>query len=56
MSQLLKKVDAASSGGEAKQMILSGEVKVNQESCLIVRKKLYSGDTVEARGQSFTIE
>lgn len=53
LNQLLKKVEAASSGGEAKWLIEEGKVKVNGAVETAVRKKLHDGDTIEVDGQSY---
>ena len=44
---LLKFSGVADTGGEAKQIIQDGEVKVNGETCLMRGKKLHPGDVVE---------
>ena len=44
------------SGGEAKQLILDGMVKVNGEVCLMRGKKLYKGDTFSFQGHTIVIE
>ena len=50
LNQFLKKENIASSGGEAKQMILSRTVTVNGAVALEVRKKLRPGDQVKIAG------
>ena len=40
----MKLSNAVSSGGEAKNLILDGQVLVNEEVCTMRGKKLYSGD------------
>ena len=47
---LLKFSGVADTGGEAKQIIQDGEVKVNGETCLMRGKKLRAGDVVELSG------
>ncbi len=47
LDQLLKFEGIAASGGEAKQMILTGDIWVNGAPCTIVRKKLAVGDRVD---------
>ena len=42
-------------GGEAKELIQSGEVKVNGEVCLMRGKKLIPGDTFTFNGGEFTV-
>ena len=56
LDQFLKLADIVMSGGEAKLVIMSEEVKVNGEVCTQRGKKLRSGDTVECRGQQFTVK
>ena len=45
----------AESGGEAKQLIADGLVKVNGEVCLMRGKKLFPGDTVSFDGQTVKV-
>ena len=47
LDSLLKLSGIFASGGEAKQEILCGNVKVNGKVCLLRGKKIYSGDVVE---------
>lgn len=46
LDALLKLSGEAASGGEAKQLILSGKVSVNGEVCLMRGKKLVLSDVV----------
>ncbi|HGY11298.1 MAG TPA: RNA-binding S4 domain-containing protein [Desulfobacterales bacterium] len=48
--KVLKFENLASSGGEAKFMIVDGFVKVNGRIETRKRKKIYPGDTVETGG------
>ena len=43
------------SGGEAKQLILEGQVKVNGEVCTMRGKKLRPGDKFSFMGQTYLI-
>lgn len=52
----MKIQNLASSGGEAKQMIDEGLVKVNGEIETQRRKKLRVGDTVEFAGMIMIVE
>ena len=52
LDALLKYASLAATGGEAKQMVLAGEVLVNGEVCTMRGKKLRSGDTVTAAGRT----
>lgn len=49
LDQLLKLSGVTETGGQAKIIILSGEVKVNNEVCNQRGKKLYNGDIVAYR-------
>ena len=44
LQDAMKYANLVYSGGEAKQLILDGAVKVNGEVCLMRGKKLYPGD------------
>lgn len=46
LDQLLKLSDIAQSGGHAKMMIISGEIKVNNQTVYERGKKIRSGDVV----------
>jgi len=54
--KFMKIQNLASSGGEAKQMIDEGLVKVNGEIETQRRKKLRVGDTVEFAGMIMIVE
>ena len=56
LDSFLKAVDAVSSGGEAKVLILEGMVRVNGETELRRGRKLRPGDRVELAGTSFPVE
>ena len=43
------------SGGQAKEVIQEGKVKVNGEVCTMRGKKLYPGDTFAFQGHRFLI-
>ncbi len=53
---LLKFAGAVETGGEAKQLIQAGQVKVNGESCDQRGKKLRPGDVVELSGVRLTVQ
>ena len=55
LDALLKYASLAETGGEAKQMVQAGEVKVNGEVCTMRGKKLHPGDVVEAAGQTVQV-
>lgn len=47
LDSLLKFSSVCESGGDAKEMILSGMVEVNGEECLMRGKKIRAGDEVK---------
>ena len=55
LGQALKLAGVAQTGIEAKIMITSGEVRVNDGVEERRGRKLYDGDRVETRGASFTV-
>lgn len=55
LNKLLKIMQLAGSGGEAKQVIDEGLVKVNGEVEKQRRKKLRKGDKVEFEGQEIQV-
>ena len=55
LDALLKYASLAETGGEAKQLVQAGEVKVNGEVCTMRGKKLRPGDVVEAGGQTVQV-
>ena len=55
LDQFLKMVNIAASGGQAKIMIISEDVKVNGAVETQRGKKLRSGDRIEAEGRKFQI-
>ncbi len=56
LDSFLKAVDAVSSGGEAKFLILDGQVRVNDEPELRRGRKLRQGDRVTFAGNSYQVE
>lgn len=55
LDSFLKYCGAVYTGGEAKEAVIYGEVKVNHEVCLQRGKKLYEGDIVEIDGNCFQV-
>jgi ribosome-associated protein len=55
LGQALKKAGLVSSGVEAKEVILGGEVQVNGEEELRRGRKLYDGDTVSYNGEEIKV-
>ena len=55
LQDALKYANLVYSGGEAKQLILDGMVKVNGEVCLQRGKKLYPGDRFIFQGHLIEI-
>ncbi len=56
LNQLLKNLSLVGSGGEAKIRITDGEVLVNGEEELQIRKKVRAGDTVEFNGNKISVK
>lgn len=56
LDSFLKFCGAAFTGGEAKEAVIYGEVKVNGEVCLQRGKKLFQGDIVEFNGESYRVK
>lgn len=56
LQDALKYANLVYSGGEAKQLILDGMVKVNGQVCLMRGKKLYNGDIFAFQGHTIVIE
>ena len=55
LDALLKFAGAAETGGEAKEVILAGEVLVNGEPCLMRGKKCREGDKITFRGETYEL-
>ena len=55
LQDAMKFANVVYSGGEAKQLILEEQVKVNGEICTMRGKKLRPGDTFEFMGQKYLI-
>ena len=55
LQDLLKFAGAVETGGEAKERIQAGEVKVNGEVCTMRGKKLRPGDVAELDGKGFVV-
>ncbi len=56
LDALLKFKGEAETGGQAKQMIQDGLVKVNGETCTARGKKIKPGDVVVIHGTDYTIQ
>ena len=56
LQQYLKVVGLAATGGEAKHLIQSGQVKVNGEVEKRRKKQLAHGDIVSVGGESYCVE
>ena len=56
LDSFLKLVNLVSSGGEAKEMIIDGLVRVNGEQEMRRGRKLYPGDRVSLDGHEFMVE
>lgn len=55
LDALLKFAGVTETGGEAKEAIQAGEVKVNGEVCTMRGKKCRAGDVIELDGQSVEV-
>ena len=55
LQDAMKYANVVYSGGEAKQLILDEQVKVNGEVCTMRGKKLRPGDNFEFMGQTYLI-
>ena len=55
LDSFLKAVGAVSSGGEAKMLILDGQVRVNDETEFRRGRKLRPGDRVTLTGRSYQL-
>ncbi|CAH9064582.1 hypothetical protein PSECIP111951_03391 [Pseudoalteromonas holothuriae] len=55
LCNLLKVLDLAETGGQAKVLIAEGYVAVNHELCTVKRKKLYAGDTLGFDGEIYQL-
>lgn len=53
LDSFLKFCGAAETGGMAKELVQSGRVAVNGETCLMRGKKLVCGDIVACDGKSY---
>ena len=56
LGKVLKLARLVSSGVEAKEVILDGQVKVNGEVCLMRGKKIVAGDQVSFDGKTLKVE
>lgn len=56
LNQLLKNLSLVGSGGEAKIRITEGEVAVNGETEVQIRKKVRAGDQVDYNGQTIEVK
>ena len=55
LQDAMKYANIVYSGGEAKQLILEEQVRVNGEVCTMRGKKLYPGDRFEFMGQIYLV-
>ena len=54
LQDLLKLASLVGTGGEAKVLILDGQVSVNGETCLQRGKKIRPGDVISFQGKDYT--
>lgn len=55
LDSFLKFCGAAETGGQAKELVQSGQIKVNGQVCAMRGKKLVNGDTVSAGGSEYEV-
>lgn len=55
LDALLKYAGLCETGGEAKELVQAGQVKLNGEVCVMRGKKCVPGDVVELDGQAVAI-
>ena len=55
LDALLKYAGLCETGGEAKELVQGGAVKVNGEVCTMRGKKIRPGDVVAFNGQTLTV-
>ncbi len=55
LDQFLKWAEVASTGGEAKTLIIDGEVKINNTVEFARGKKIHVGDIVEVQEKQFKV-
>ena len=55
LQDLMKLADLVGSGGEAKVLILDGQVSVGGKICLQRGRKLRPGDVMTFRGRDYTV-
>lgn len=56
LDALLKFAGVVETGGEAKEAVQSGRVKLNGEVCAMRGKKIRAGDVVELGGVRLTVQ
>ena len=56
LDALLKYAGLCETGGEAKELVQGGAVKVNGEVCTMRGKKLYDGDKVGFDGVTYLVK
>lgn len=56
LDSLLKYAGLMETGGEAKEVVQGGEVKVNGEVCTMRGKKIRPGDVIELSGVQLTVQ
>ena len=54
LQDLMKLASLVGTGGEAKVLILDGQVSVNGETCLQRGKKIRPGDVISFQGRDYT--
>lgn len=55
LDQFLKFTGMAATGGDAKELVATGQILVNGQACTMRGKKLRPGDRVEAGGKCYEV-
>ena len=55
LDSFIKFAGLTDTGGQAKELVLSGQVKVNGEVCTMRGKKIRPGDDVVFQGEHYTV-
>ena len=55
LDSFIKFAGLTDTGGQAKELVLSGQVKVNGEVCTMRGKKLRPGDTASCLGATYAV-
>lgn len=56
LDALLKFAGVTSTGGQAKELVLDGQISLNGEVCLMRTKKIRAGDIITAPGYEIEVQ